>query len=347
MSNRTAAIAFAAITGCVSIISITSASGNPATPTSGSAANAADECLAAPKATTPAGAHWYYRVEKGTKRKCWYLGDAGGKTKKTTAEAPASSGTTEEGASPPTKITPATKQEASKKSIQKSVANARAELTVGSPDEDPSLAETTWPPMPGPSASADVRNDNQTAAMQPATETANKQGWNVATRWPEPAAASASDQSAAAIPQPAQPAPALTAERLATAATPAPKPAPATTTGAASPQPQQSTAAAETEGMSIRIMPSILVGVLALAAILGPLLFKYFRPKPREDERTYGQRRPIWDLNVSSETLVQDNPLLPASARRFAHNLPEPLVLDDTADEIEQLLARASRRSAA
>ena len=99
--------------------------------------------------------------------------------------------------------------------------------------------------------------------------------------------------------------------------------------------------------MSIRIMLSILVGVLALAAILGPLLFKYFRPKPREDERTYGRRRPILDLNVSHETLVQDNPLLPVSAQRFAHNLPEPLVLDDTADEIEQLLARASRRSAA
>ena len=91
MSNRTAAIAFAAITGCVSTFGITSASANPASAAagtaasaaSGSAANAADECLASPKATTPAGAHWYYRVEKGTKRKCWYLGEAGAKTKKT------------------------------------------------------------------------------------------------------------------------------------------------------------------------------------------------------------------------------------------------------------------------
>lgn len=349
MSNRTAAIAFAAITGCVSIISITSASGNPASATSGSAANTADECLASPKATAPAGAHWYYRIEKGTKRKCWYLGDAGGKTKKTAVAAPTSSDAAEEDAPPPKQIVPSPKQEAAKKSIQKSVANARAELTAGTPDEDPSLAETTWPPMPGPSANADVRNDNQAAAMQPApAPEANKQGWNVATRWPEPTAATASDQPAAATPQPAQPAPTLTAERLATAAaTSAPPPAPAVTTGAASPQPQKSTAASETEGMSIRILLSILVGVLALAAILGPLLFKYFRPKPREDENTYGRRRPIWDLNVSNETLVQDNPLLPVSAQRFAHNLPEPLVLDDTTDEIEQLLARVSKRSAA
>ena len=352
MSNRTAAIAFAAITGCVSIISITSASGNPASATSGSAATAADECLASPKATTPAGAHWYYRIEKGTKRKCWYLGDAGGKTKKATATTePTSSNTAEEDVPPPTQIAPSPKLEAAKKYIQKSVANARAELTAGTPDEDPSLAETTWPPMPAPTANTDVRNDNQAAAIQPAPETENKQNWNVATRWPEPtAAASASDQPAAAIPQPAQPAPTLTAERLATAAAapaPTPAPAPAVTTGTASPRPQQPIAAAETEGMSIRVLLSILVGVLALAAILGPLLFKYFRPKPREDDRTYGQRRPIWDLNVSNEMLVQDNPLLPASAQRFAHSLPEPLVLDDTADEIEQLLARASKRSAA
>lgn len=348
MSNRTAAIAFAAIAGCVSMISITS-SVRAAPATADSAANTADECLSGPKGATPAGAHWYYRVEKGTKRKCWYLGDAGGKTKKTTAEVPTPSVTAEEDALPPTKITPPAKQEVSKKPIQKSVANARAELTAGPPNDDPSLAESTWPPMPGPSANADVRNDNQSAAIQPPAETDNKQGWNVATRWPEPtAAASASDQPAATIPQPAQPAPALTAERLATAAaTPAPTPAPAVTTGAASPRPQQSTAAAETEGMSIRILLSILVGVLALAAILGPLLFKYFRPKPREDERTYGQRRPIWDLNISSDELMQDNPLLHVSAQRFAHNLPEPLVLDDTTDEIEQLLARAARRSAA
>lgn len=362
MSNRTAAIAFAAITGCVSTFGITSASANPASAAagtaasaaSGSAANAADECLAGPKATTPAGAHWYYRVEKGTKRKCWYLGEAGAKTKKTAATAPASSDTAEKDVPPPTQIAPASKQDAAKKPMQKSIANARAELTAGTPDEDPSLAETTWPPMPGPSANADVRNDNQAAAIQPAPAPgANKQGWNVATRWPDPAAAATASDQPAAMPQPAQATPALTAERLATAAaTPTPSPAPAMTTGAASPQPQQSTAAAETEGMSVRILLSILVGVLALAAILGPLLFKYFRPKPREDDRTYGQRRPIWDLNVSNETLLQDNPPL-VIPLNHAHALPQPRVLeeprmlDDTADEIEQLLSRASKRSAA
>jgi hypothetical protein len=359
MSNRTAAIALAAITGCVSIISIaTSASGNPASAPSGSATTAtsatADECLAAPKATTPAGAHWYYRVEKGTKRKCWYLGDAGAKTKKAATTAPAASETAEQNAPPPTQIVPSPKQETAKKPIQKSVADARAELIAGA-DEDPSLAETTWPPMPDASANTDVRSDNQAAAMQPAPE-ANKQDWNIATRWPDPnAPASASDQPSAVPQQPTQAAQALTPERLATAATPAAAPAPARTTGAASsPQPQQPAAAVETESMWIRILLSILVGVLALAAILAPMLFKYFRPKVREDERTYGQRRPIWDLNVSNDTIMQDNPPLVLPLSHDAHALPEPRVLpdsrsldDDAADEIEQLLTRASKRSAA
>jgi hypothetical protein len=348
MSNRTVAIAFAAITGCVSIFGITSASANPASAATGSTA---DECLSAPKATTPAGAHWYYRIEKGTKRKCWYLGDAGGKTKKAAVTPPATPDAGEEDVPPQTEVTPLPKQEVAKP-IRKSIANARAELTTGM-DDDPSLAETTWPPMPGPSANAEVRNNNQAAAMQPAPEV-NRQGWNVATRWPEPTAATtASDQHAAMPQQPAQPTQTLTAERLATAAaTPTPAPAPAMTTGAATPQPQPSTSAVEAEGMTVRIVLSILVGVLALAAILGPLLFKYFRPKPREDERTYGQRRQIWDLNVSHATIPQDNPplVLPLGHGQdlHAHALSEPRVLDnDTADEIEQLLARVSKRSAA
>jgi hypothetical protein len=350
MSNRTAFVAFAVITGCAAIFSITSLPG--------SAANAADECLSGPKATTPAGAHWYYRIEKGTKRKCWYLADEGGKTKKAAAAAPtsadiASSDTAEQDVPPPAKITPAAKQETSKKPIQKSVANARAELTAGT-DDDPSLAESTWPPMPGPSDTAAVRSDNQLAAIQPAAEAANRQGWNVATRWPEPnASASASDQPAAALQQPVQPAPALTAERLATAAATQSVPAQAAMT-AATVQAPQPTSSADSEGMFLRVMLSVLVCLLALVAILGPMLFKYFRPKPRLDEHIHGQRRSIWETAGNDEmtTMQEDNPHSVPDQRRARvldepRMMGEPRVLDDTANEIEELLARASKRSAA
>lgn len=40
----------------------------------GETARAADECAAAPNAPPPAGQHWWYRTDRATKRKCWYLG---------------------------------------------------------------------------------------------------------------------------------------------------------------------------------------------------------------------------------------------------------------------------------
>jgi len=365
MSNRTVAIAFAAVTGCVSILSITSPL-TAAPAASESTAKSADECLAAPKATTPAGAHWYYRIEKGTRRKCWYLADEGAKTKKAAAPASAVSNTAEADPPAPAKITPPAKQETTKNTMQKSVANARAELRTDSED-DPSLAETTWPPMPNASADADIRKDNQAAAIQPSSDAAGNKSWNVATRWPDPnAAPPAGNQSEATPPQPAQPASGLTPERLAASGTVAQAqpqtaaPIPAAVAGAAPQSSQKPVAASDSEeGLSVRILLSLLVGVLALAAILGPLLYKYFRPKPREDDRTYVQRRPIWDLNETNRPFAHDHPPLSdethhVSEIRYGRALPQAHVLDTEAhvpdtdvDELEELLARAAKRPAA
>jgi hypothetical protein len=33
----------------------------------------ANDCLAAPNASSPQGQHWYYRIERPSHRKCWYL----------------------------------------------------------------------------------------------------------------------------------------------------------------------------------------------------------------------------------------------------------------------------------
>src|SRR5689334_19899816 len=38
-----------------------------------SAARAADSCVTEPKSESPQGKHWYYRLERGTGRHCWYL----------------------------------------------------------------------------------------------------------------------------------------------------------------------------------------------------------------------------------------------------------------------------------
>ena len=32
-----------------------------------------DDCLSAPNSAAPQGSHWYYRLDRATKRKCWYV----------------------------------------------------------------------------------------------------------------------------------------------------------------------------------------------------------------------------------------------------------------------------------
>jgi hypothetical protein len=39
-----------------------------------------EECLAGPNKQSPAGHHWFYRVDRSSKRHCWYLGDRGSHT---------------------------------------------------------------------------------------------------------------------------------------------------------------------------------------------------------------------------------------------------------------------------
>jgi hypothetical protein len=41
----------------------------------------ADECLARPGATAPKGSHWFYRIERKSNRRCWYLGPASQKVR--------------------------------------------------------------------------------------------------------------------------------------------------------------------------------------------------------------------------------------------------------------------------
>jgi hypothetical protein len=42
-----------------------------------STSNAADECIAKPDSQPPRGSHWYYRLDRATQRKCWYVAAEG------------------------------------------------------------------------------------------------------------------------------------------------------------------------------------------------------------------------------------------------------------------------------
>lgn len=273
MQRRTAAFALA--------VFVSSAAGIGLTAIPGNAAQAADECLSGPKASTPVGGHWYYRMEKGTKRKCWYLADEGGKTNKAASSAESDSA---EPSPPPAKS----------KVTKPSVANARAELTATSDDQQ-ALAETTWPPMPDRSA-ATTAPDNQpakdttAAASTPATP--NAQGWSMASRWPEPAAVNSADPQTKSMQMASN-------ETAPPAVAPAPAPAPV---AAAAPVAEHPAPAIQPSDDVLSPFRILLIGItitLALTAVLGSVLFKSLANRRREKQRLRANHRPIWDDPIS------------------------------------------------
>lgn len=50
--------------------------------TTTTAAKEADACLSRPGAAGPRGTHWYYRIERPSGRRCWYLGSADAKARR-------------------------------------------------------------------------------------------------------------------------------------------------------------------------------------------------------------------------------------------------------------------------
>jgi hypothetical protein len=168
MGNRTAKF-ISALVGSI-IAGVPLAAVSQTTPAAPSAANAAaSDCLASPKGAAPQGQHWFYRLDRATKRQCWYLRAEGGKA---TQSAQATADTPDaDSPAPP------------------SVQNARAEYIAPQAAAAPNTPAAASAPPAAQQPSRTVADSN---AEQPA----------VAARWPD-----ASTTSVAPAPQPA-PAPA-------------------------------------------------------------------------------------------------------------------------------------------
>jgi hypothetical protein len=118
-----------------------------------STAGAAEECLTTPKDETPRGKHWYYRIERGTKRHCWFLREEG----ETSSQAATS--------------TPA-RRAAPEVALDRETKPARAAA-----DAHAEISPTT------PVTSVDPRGAEQKLSNNASPETAQSP---VASRWPEP-----------------------------------------------------------------------------------------------------------------------------------------------------------------
>lgn len=177
MGNRTAKFVSALVGSIIAGAPLAAVSQNA--PATSSAASPAADCLASPKGAAPQGQHWYYRLDRATKRQCWYLRAEGGKI---TQSAQATTDTPEADSAAP-----------------QSVQNARAEYVAPQTSAAPGT-----PNMTAPAAASTSPVAQQPAVTAPPPEVAV----TAAAPAPQPAPVAATAPPRA---KPAKPAPALAA----------------------------------------------------------------------------------------------------------------------------------------
>lgn len=287
MPNRTAKFLSTVVAGCLAGAALTGVS-HGATP-----APAADECLSGPnKDQTPSGSHWYYRIDRATKRHCWYLGpqrDARAQTAPSNAASIA-----------PSKVSPSAAPAAPKAQaavsgpVSGTVANARAELTAS---QTRGAQEAN---AAGPAPSAAPTDTTGVASSAPASAgNADAQGSLITARWPDQSTANSPD-----VPEPAtdnskaSPEPTLAAP---------PPPAALLATADAPPEKQSG---------SIQMLLIVMAGALALAGLVGSAIVRFGGRRRADDREIEDDRSVMWDAvraDHQSRPVFQ-NPVAPKLA---------------------------------
>ncbi len=290
------------------------------------AAKPADACLSGPKAATPAGGHWYYRIDRATKRHCWYLGEEKDKTAAaapqdaaaSTAAAPAAAAPT-----PPTDIVPPQPTAG----VRKSIADAHAELPVPQARPDQSAGVNV---QPGNAAAAVATPDSPRAVAPDAGAPPSI----VTSRWPDASGVSSSDNLRLAAANPPAAAPAN--------ARPAPQPAASPIALAAADSTLQK------QSGSTQMLLMVMAGALALAGITASLVFRFARA--RVQPQIWGEQRAIWD-SVDTGRASRSRPSPPLFPNE---NVPrwrdpvsrDPRAPDDPERRVQEMLARLARSAA-
>lgn len=255
----------------------------------------ADDCLTAPKGATTPGSHWYYRIDRATKRQCWYLREetdkAGDKSTRATppASPPASSAAAAEpAAQPPRTIT------------QKAISDARAEWV-----SQQSRAEQAAPANPAPQTTGaapsrpaiqDARRPIGTNVLAPAPVATNR--WTDTNQ-----SANAADvQTTAAVAEP------VVDQQQESEPALQPQPAPGITFAAADSSSAKPTA-------SLQMLLGVMIAALALAGITVSLLFRLGRIRARRAMRR--QRMARWDA-VKTKGKRSASPARSAPPKRTA-----------------------------
>jgi hypothetical protein len=304
MQNRTAKF--------VSAIFASLVAGMPLTTVSHSAVPAADECLSGPKGHTPEGSHWYYRIDRASKRHCWYLGD---QREKLSGAKPQNSAPIADPASPQKET-----------ATQRPVTDAYAELPLPQRRVEQQSNVSAWQRTPATTANA-ASVENGQAANAPDAKT---QLSVIASRWPDPSGVSSSVSPAPATGNSGEAAQLNTEQ--------APLPAVATSAAADLSSGKQSG--------SVQMLLLVMMGALVLAGVMGSAIFRF------GSMRQAGRRQPRSDWRAIWDSVDTDRPSPPAYPKAEASmpqvDIPRELrEADDPNDRIAEMLARISKGAAA
>jgi hypothetical protein len=259
---------------------------------------ASDDCLTQPTGDTPQGQHWFYRVERGSKRHCWYL-----RAEADTPSRAASSDKSSKSAS--------RKQDSAS---QHSISDARAELRSRARIEDNTSAVAAHRSVSSvlANATAAVADDNGA-------------GSNAISRWPDPVGV-----IAPATPQPDTAAKTIVADaQQQPDAVPAVlSPATAGPAAAATPAPDQEEAvapAANASGKysgSLQELMVVAFAALALAGLTGSGVYRLAgagraRRRYKAERRSTDWQRPKKNKKARKARRVEPQPVA-ANVESFA-----------------------------
>ncbi len=289
----------------------------------------AERCLTGPKGAPPAGGHWYYRIDRATKRACWYIGDTKEKIARATPETPSPANS----ASPPHSA-----------KTQPSIANARAELPLP-PSRVEQETSVFTAPRPLATVAGAISPDHGRRAN---ADDAGAHRSVVASRWVELADSSrpASPEPSADNSAPANSATAPAASRAApTASKTTPRNAPPAVV-AALPLAAADASSTEKPSGSVQMLLIAIFGALALAGLLASAIF---RLSGRNNSRV--DRRVNWDSVRTDRPSLSDEARAVRSMREPdllpQDSLPRELhAADDPDERIAPMLSRLPRGAA-
>jgi hypothetical protein len=256
MPNRIAKFAPAILASFLAGTALTAASDN--------AARAADDCLSGPKEQTPEGYHWYYRIDRATKRHCWYLRE---ESDKLARAAPQDSAPSTNPVSPPKAAT-----------AQRSVADAYAEL----PPPQTRIEQTNGVPAWQQSSATTTNIAGSENSQRAGAGDADRQPSVVASRWPG---------TSSGVSPPANPAPAPVASIAAAPSNATVASLPAV---AAVPLAAADASSGKPSG-SIAMLLTVVLGALSVAGLTGSAIFRFGRLRRMRRRQMRGNRRVIWD----------------------------------------------------